>query len=62
MLLSPAAAAAITKHEKLRYFAPDTNQKDDAHLWQYRLYHDLLVYQSKKGLIYASFAGAKPSN
>lgn len=61
MLVDPRAVAAITKHEKLRYFAPDTNQKDDAHLWQYRLFHDLLVYAKKKGLIYASLNGTKPS-
>lgn len=54
MLLSPEAAAAITKHEKLRYFSPDVNQADDAHLWQYRLFHDLFVYENKKRLIYAS--------
>ncbi|MEG1907219.1 MAG: hypothetical protein RR178_07100 [Gordonibacter sp.] len=54
MILSPEAAAAITKHEKLRYFSPDVNQADDAHLWQYRLFHDLFVYENKKRLIYAS--------
>lgn len=58
MVLSPEAAAAITKHEKMRYFSPDTNQKDDAHLWQYRLFHDLLVYENKKQLIYAHTAAA----
>lgn len=52
MVVNPSCAAAITKHEKLRYFAPDTNQTDDAHLWQYRLYHDLFVYKNQKGLIY----------
>lgn len=52
MVVDPRAAAAITKHLKLRYFAPDTNQSDDAHLWQYRIFHDLLVYEKKKGLIY----------
>lgn len=53
MVVHPAAAAALQKHEKLRYFSPDVNQDKDAHKWQYRLYHDLLVYQNKKGLIYA---------
>lgn len=59
--LSPEAVAAITKHEKLRYFTPDENQSDDAHKWQYRLYHDLLVYLQKKGLIYVSINGTKPT-
>lgn len=58
--MAPEAVAAITKHEKLRYFSPDENQDDDAHKWQYRLYHDLLVYLQKKGLIYASINGTKP--
>ena len=29
------------------------NQEKDAHKWQYRLFHDLLVYEGKKSLIYA---------
>lgn len=53
MIVHPSAVAAIQRHKKLRYFAPDDNQKRDAHLWQYRLFHDLLVYSNKKGLIYA---------
>lgn len=52
MVVDPRAAAAIAKHVKLRYFAPDINQEDDAHLWQYRIFHDLLVYANKTGLIY----------
>lgn len=56
MIVHPSAAAAIQRHKKLRYFAPDTNQKRDAHLWQYRLFHDLLVYEKKKGLIYSHTA------
>jgi hypothetical protein len=56
--MAPEAVAAIQKHEKLRYFAPDVNQDKDAHKWQYRLYHDLLVYLNKKNLIYVSYAAA----
>ena len=56
MIVHPSACAAIQKHLTLRYFAPDVNQKKDAHLWQYRLFHDLLVYENKKGLIYAHTA------
>lgn len=56
IVMAPKAAAAISKHEKLRYFSPDVNQSDDAHLWQYRLFHDLIVYAQKKGLIYAHVA------
>lgn len=56
MLVHPSAVAAIQRHKKLRYFAPDSNQSKDAHLWQYRLYHDLLVYENKKQLIYSHTA------
>ncbi|MBE6468944.1 MAG: hypothetical protein E7001_03050 [Coriobacteriaceae bacterium] len=59
LIVHPSAVAAIQRHEKLRYFAPDANQSKDAHLWQYRLYHDLLVYEAKKPLIYAHTASAK---
>ncbi|OUP37959.1 hypothetical protein [Olsenella sp. An188] len=58
MIVHPSAAAAIQRHKKLRYFAPDTNQKRDAHLWQYRLFHDLLVYEQQKGKIFAHTAAA----
>lgn len=53
IIMHPSAVAALQRHEKLRYFAPDTNQEKDAHKWQYRLYHDLLVYKNQKQLIYA---------
>lgn len=56
LIASPKAAAAITKHQKLRYFAPDVNQDKDAHKWQYRLYHDLLVYKHQVDKIYAHIA------
>lgn len=59
MIVHPSAAAAIQRHKKLRYFSPDTNQKRDAHLWQYRLFHDLLVYQQQKAKIYAHTVAAK---
>lgn len=58
VMLDKSAAKAIQKHQKLRYFAPDENQSKDAHLWQYRLFHDLLVMDNKKDLIYAYTATA----
>ena len=58
IVMHPSAVAAIQKTEKLRYFAPEVNQKRDAHLWQYRIYHDMLVFLQKKGLIYLSKASA----
>lgn len=54
LIVHPSACAAITKHQTLRYFAPEVNQNADAHLWQYRVYHDLLVFDNKKSLIYGS--------
>ena len=54
LVAGPGSAAAITKHEKLRYFSPDINQEKDAHKWDYRVFHDLLVYEQKKALIYAN--------
>lgn len=52
------AAQAIQKHEKLRYFPPDTYQKGDMHCWQYRVFHDLIVLDNKKPLIYCSHMSA----
>lgn len=54
IVVHPKAAAALQKHETLRYFSPEVNQAKDAHLWQYRLYHDLLVFAKKTGFIWAS--------
>ena len=58
MIVHPSACSAIQKHKKLRYFAPDTNQDADAHKWQVRLFHDLLVYDNRAGLIYCHKATA----
>lgn len=58
MIVNPEAAEAIVKHNPLRYFAPEVNQSDDAHKWQYRLYHDLFVYDNKVKGIYLSAKAA----
>lgn len=59
MIVHPSAAAAIQRHRTLRYFAPEVNQDRDAHKWQLRLFHDLLVYSQQKGKIYChTVAGA----
>lgn len=55
-VVHPSAVAALSRLAKLRYFAPDVNQDDDAHKWQYRLFHDLWVYKNKKELIYGTHA------
>ena len=58
LMVNPLACAAIQKHEALRYFSPEVNQAKEAHKWQYRLFHDLLVYENKAKLIYAHLANA----
>lgn len=58
MGLTPDAAEAIQKHQKLRYFSPDVNQDKDAHKWQYRVFHDLIVTDNKKQLIYCNHKSA----
>ena len=52
IILDPKAAFAVAKHKKLRVFDPDTNQKRDDYLFQYRLYHDMFVYPQKAAGIY----------
>lgn len=54
ILLNPAVAQAITKHETLRYFSPEVYQKKNAHHWDYRLFHDLIVLDYRKGGIYVN--------
>lgn len=56
MLVNPRACGAIQKHQTLRYFAPEVNQEKDAHKWQYRLFHDLLVFDNAADLIYSHTA------
>jgi hypothetical protein len=52
LIVDPKAAFAVAKHKKLRVFDPDTNQKRDDYLFQYRLYHDMFVYPQKAAGIY----------
>lgn len=52
MLVAPSAIVATTKHAKLRIFSPEENQLMDAYKFQYRVYHDLFVYDNKVAGIY----------
>lgn len=52
ILLDPKAVFAVAKHKKLRVFDPNTNQKRDDYLFQYRLYHDMFAYPQKVAGIY----------
>ena len=58
IIVDPKAAFAVAKHKKLRVFDPDTNQKRDDYLFQYRLYHDMFVYPQKAAGIYVHKAQA----
>lgn len=58
IIVDPKAAFAVAKHKKLRIFDPDTNQKRDDYLFQYRLYHDAFVYPQKAAGIYVHKAQA----
>lgn len=53
MALHPTAVLQAVKHDNMKYFDPDQNQTADAHLLQYRLYHDAFVYDNKVTGVYA---------
>ena len=52
IVIDPKAVFAVAKHKKMRVFDPDTNQKRDDYLFQYRLYHDMFTYPQKAAGIY----------
>jgi len=53
LLMHPSAREQATKLADLKIFDPDENQTMDAWLVQYRLYHDLWVYDNKAVGIYS---------
>ncbi|MCL6456923.1 MAG: hypothetical protein K6T85_02845 [Gorillibacterium sp.] len=54
LVLNRRAPVAISKTDKVRIFAPDTNQNADAWKVDYRKYHDLFVPLNKQPLIFVS--------
>lgn len=52
MIVHPSAVCQVLKHVKPRIFSPDVNQKADAWKFDYRVYHDIFVYDNKKKGIY----------
>lgn len=52
MLMHPTAVCQPVKHNLPKIFSPDENQTADAWLFQYRLYHDAFVYDSKVKGVY----------
>lgn len=53
LMICPDSVLQVTKMALPKIFDPDTNQSKDAWKFQYRLYHDALVYENKAGGIYA---------
>ena len=54
MMLYPQALVQAKKFVMPKIFSPDENQKLDAWLFQFRLYHDAFVYENKAKGIYMS--------
>ena len=60
MIVLPRVVEAVAKHTKLRIFLADgdegtganKNQNQDAHKFQYRIYHDIFAYENKVAGIY----------
>ncbi|MCI1999563.1 MAG: hypothetical protein LKJ75_02520 [Clostridia bacterium] len=52
MIIYPEAVLQVKKFALPKVFTPDENQKLDAWLFQFRLYHDCFVYQNKAKGIY----------
>lgn len=52
MMISRSAVLQATKMALPKIFTPDENQSKDAWKFQYRLYHDAMVYENKVNGIY----------
>lgn len=69
LIVAPSAVQATAKHQKLRIFLADgdegtganKNQKKDAHEFQYRIVHDINVYENKAAGIYCHSVAAAAS-
>ena len=60
LIVHPSAVCKVVKHVLPRIFTPDENQKADAWKFDYRLYHDMFVYENKvKGIYLHRGATAK---
>ena len=58
LMVCPDSVLQATKMALPKVFDPDTNQDKDAWKFQYRLYHDAMVYENKVGGIFAHKATA----
>lgn len=53
LMVCPESVLQATKMALPKVFTPDENQEKDAWKFQYRLYHDAMVYEKKASGIYA---------
>lgn len=58
MIIHPSAIIQVIKHASLKIFTPAENQTMDAYKFDYRMYHDALVYDNKAKGIYVHKAAA----
>lgn len=58
MMISKSAVLQATKMALPKVFTPDENQDKDAWKFQYRLYHDAMVYDNKVNGVYLHKAAA----
>lgn len=56
MVVYPPAVLQVVKFSLPKIFDPDTNQKKDAWLFQFREYHDAFVYENKAKGVYVNAA------
>lgn len=52
LVVHPSAVCQVLKHVAPRIFAPEVNQKADAWKFDYRVYHDVFVYDNKVKGVY----------
>ena len=55
MIVHPSAVLPVVKHEIVKVFSPDENQKADKWLFQVRIYHDMFVLDQKVKGIYCHY-------
>ena len=58
ILMSPNAAVAFVKHQKMKIISAEDNQTADAEKVMAREYHDCWVYENKHNAIYVSLKAA----
>ena len=59
LIVAPGCAEGVVVLQRAKYFTPDENQRADAHLFQFRICHDLIVKKNSGAPgIYASLAPA----